>query len=75
MNCSHPWLDRGVSSWYTVEVQLNQSFFDSFWRFISHLKGGETMKYTKPVVLEPKLVQAAKCGDGPCGRPCSKNKA
>lgn len=33
------------------------------------------MKYTKPVVLNPKLVQAAKCGDGPCGRPCSKNKA
>lgn len=33
------------------------------------------MKYTKPVVLKAKKVNAAKCGDGPCGRPCSKNRA
>lgn len=32
------------------------------------------MKYTKPVILNPAMVQAAKCGDGPCGRPCG-NKA
>ena len=32
------------------------------------------MKYTKPVILDPKVVKSAKCGDGPCGRPCS-NKA
>lgn len=33
------------------------------------------MTYSKPVVLNPNLVQTAKCGDGPCGRPCSKNNA
>lgn len=32
------------------------------------------MKYEKPVVLTTEKVQAAKCGDGPCGRPCD-NKA
>lgn len=33
------------------------------------------MKYTKPVILKVEKVNAAKCGDGPCGRPCSKNRA
>ena len=32
------------------------------------------MKYSKPAVLDVKQVNAAKCGDGPCGRPCG-NKA
>lgn len=30
------------------------------------------MKYTKPVVLKPGHVMGAKCGSGPCGRPCEK---
>lgn len=29
------------------------------------------MVYKKPVILSPKKVNAAKCGDGPCGRPCN----
>lgn len=33
------------------------------------------MKYTKPAVIDVKTVNAAKCGDGPCGRPCDKNRA
>ncbi|BCZ29175.1 hypothetical protein CSCING10_003690 [[Clostridium] scindens] len=33
------------------------------------------MKYTKPVILKSDKVNTAKCGDGPCGRPCSKNQA
>ena len=33
------------------------------------------MKYTKPVVISPKTVDTAKCGDGPCGRPCSVNRS
>lgn len=32
------------------------------------------MKYTKPKVLNPNIVRGAKCGSGPCGRPCD-NKA
>jgi hypothetical protein len=28
------------------------------------------MKYEKPVVIKPEKVQSAKCGSGPCGRPC-----
>ena len=28
------------------------------------------MKYTKPVVLKTDHVSGAKCGSGPCGRPC-----
>jgi len=28
------------------------------------------MKYTKPVVLKPTHATGAKCGSGPCGRPC-----
>lgn len=30
------------------------------------------MKYTKPVVLKRDCVMDAKCGSGPCGRPCDK---
>ena len=30
------------------------------------------MKYTKPTVLGFAPVVGAKCGSGPCGRPCSK---
>ena len=30
------------------------------------------MEYKKPVILNPDLVVEAKCGDGPCGRPCDK---
>lgn len=30
------------------------------------------MKYEKPVILSAEKVQSAKCGDGPCGRPCDK---
>ena len=37
--------------------------------------GGFNMKYEKPTVLKPETVQSAKCGDGPCGRPCSVNRA
>lgn len=33
------------------------------------------MKYEKPAVINSELVNLAKCGDGPCGRPCSVNKA
>ena len=33
------------------------------------------MKYTKPTVITAEKVNAAKCGDGPCGRPCSTNRA
>lgn len=33
------------------------------------------MKYTKPTVITAEKVNAAKCGDGPCGRPCSINRA
>lgn len=32
------------------------------------------MKYVKPVVLKSGIVRSAKCGSGPCGRPCD-NKA
>lgn len=28
------------------------------------------MEYTKPTVINTEKVDAAKCGDGPCGRPC-----
>lgn len=27
------------------------------------------MKYSKPIVMNPTLVDGAKCGGGPCGRP------
>ena len=30
------------------------------------------MEYKKPAVLNIELVTMAKCGDGPCGRPCDK---
>ena len=30
------------------------------------------MQYVKPVVINPAVVNLAKCGDGPCGRPCNK---
>ena len=30
------------------------------------------MQYTKPTILKAEKVQGAKCGDGTCGRPCSK---
>ena len=33
------------------------------------------MEYVKPVVINPGIVDLAKCGAGPCGRPCSVNKA
>ena len=33
------------------------------------------MEYAKPVVLKLETVNMAKCGDGPCGRPCGVNKA
>lgn len=33
------------------------------------------MQYTKPALLKSEKVQGAKCSDGPCGRPCSKNRA
>lgn len=33
------------------------------------------MEYTKPAVLKPETVNMAKCGDGPCGRPCSVKNA
>lgn len=33
------------------------------------------MQYTKPALLKSEKIQGAKCGDGPCGRPCSKNRA
>lgn len=40
---------------------------------IINRKGGIKMKYSKPVVLNPKTVRAAVCGGGKqCGRPCSK---
>lgn len=30
------------------------------------------MEYTKPAVIKAEKVEAAKCGDGPCGRPCGQ---
>lgn len=33
------------------------------------------MEYTKPVIIDTATVDMAKCGDGPCGRPCSVNRA
>jgi hypothetical protein len=33
------------------------------------------MEYIKPSVINPVVVDMAKCGDGPCGRPCSVNQA
>lgn len=33
------------------------------------------MEYVKPAVINPVVVNMAKCGDGPCGRPCSTNRA
>lgn len=33
------------------------------------------MEYIKPTIITAEKVDAAKCGDGPCGRPCSVNKA
>ena len=35
-------------------------------------KGQSGMEYKKPVVINTEKVNAAKCGDGPCGRPCDK---
>jgi len=35
-------------------------------------KGGGTMKYSKPIVLNTVSVTGAVCGSGPSGRPCSK---
>lgn len=29
------------------------------------------MDYKKPAIINDERVKAAKCGDGPCGRPCS----
>ena len=34
-------------------------------------KGDRIMVYVKPSVINPEVVNMAKCGDGPCGRPCS----
>lgn len=33
------------------------------------------MKYVKPVVINSVVINTAKCGDGPCGKPCRVNKA
>ncbi len=33
------------------------------------------MEYVKPAVINQVVVDSAKCGDGPCGRPCSVNQA
>lgn len=33
------------------------------------------MEYIKPAVINLVVVNFAKCGDGPCGRSCSVNKA
>lgn len=30
------------------------------------------MEYKKPTVITTERVDAAKCGDGPCGRPCGQ---
>ncbi len=30
------------------------------------------MEYTKPTVIAAEKVDFAKCGDGPCGRPCDQ---
>lgn len=38
-------------------------------------EGDKKMEYIKPAVINPVIVNSAKCGDGPCGRPCSVNKA
>lgn len=31
------------------------------------------MEYRKPTIIDTEKVKAAKCGDGPCGRPRSSN--
>lgn len=33
------------------------------------------MEYVKPKVIKPETAEMAKCGSGPCGRPCSVNRA
>ena len=33
------------------------------------------MKYVKPAVINLAIVHSAKCGKGPCGRPCKVNRA
>lgn len=30
------------------------------------------MKYEKPAIINAEKVEGAKCGDGPCGRPCGQ---
>lgn len=35
-------------------------------------KEGVLMEYTKPTVITTEKVNSAKCGDGPCGRPCDQ---
>lgn len=35
-------------------------------------KEGILMEYTKPTVIAAEKVDFAKCGDGPCGRPCDQ---
>lgn len=35
-------------------------------------KEGVLMEYIKPAVIMAEKVNLAKCGDGPCGRPCDK---
>ena len=35
-------------------------------------KEGILMEYTKPTVIAAEKVDLAKCGDGPCGRPCGQ---
>lgn len=42
---------------------------------IRKLEGGKIMEYVKPVVINADVVNFAKCGDGPCGRPCSVNRS
>jgi hypothetical protein len=35
-------------------------------------KEGILMEYIKPAVISGEKVNLAKCGDGPCGRPCDQ---
>ena len=36
---------------------------------IAYKEGDEYMEYSKPVVIASVVVNGAKCGGGPCGRP------
>ena len=53
-----------------ILVVVNSLSDNEGYKFIT--KEDIVMEYTKPVVISTERVDAAKCGDGPCGRPCDQ---